>query len=119
MFHTLTRLPAGNKMSANYIALVRLGVALATASSSTVAISPTPGRFLRIVKRVLLGIVILVVAALFCGALYQAIANWRDSRRFPQEGRSVALGAAFPGVSLSMNCTGQGSPIVIMDTGLG
>ena len=92
---------------------------MATASSSTAAISPTQGRFLRIVKRVLLGIVILVIAALICGALYQAIANWRDSRRFPQEGRSVALGAAFPGVSLSMNCTGQGSPTVIMDTGLG
>jgi pimeloyl-ACP methyl ester carboxylesterase len=75
-----------------------------------------------IVKRVLLGIVILVVAALFCGALYQAIGSWRDGQRFPQEGRSIALGAAFPGVSLSINCTGQsapGVPTVIMDTGLG
>ena len=92
---------------------------MATTPASAAAISPKQGRFLRIVKRVLLGLVILVVAVLVCGALYQAIANWRDARRFPQEGRSVPLGAAFPGVSLNLNCTGQGSPTVIMDTGLG
>jgi pimeloyl-ACP methyl ester carboxylesterase len=77
---------------------------------------------LRIVKWVFLLAVLLVVAALICGAAYQAIANYLDGQRFPQEGRSVELGAAFPGVSLSMNCTGQaaaGAPTVIMDTGLG
>ena len=95
-------------------------MAIASSSpASTALVSPRPGRVLRIAKRVLLGLVILVVLAAVCGALYQAIATWRDSRRFPQEGRSVPLGAAFPGVSLNLNCTGQGSPTVIMDTGLG
>jgi len=95
---------------------------LATASTSpasTAPISPKQGRVLRIAKRVLLGIVILVLLVAVCGALYQTIANWRDSRRFPQEGRSVALGAAFPNVELNLNCSGAGSPTVIMDTGLG
>jgi len=76
-------------------------------------------RLWRFVKRVLIGIVLLLVCAALAGAAYQAIANWRDGRRFPQEGRSIALGAEFPGVSLSMNCVGQGSPTVILDTGLG
>jgi pimeloyl-ACP methyl ester carboxylesterase len=89
---------------------------------STAAAAPITakqGRFLRITKRVLLGIVILVVLAAVAGASYQAIGNWRDARRFPQEGRAVALGAAFPNVALNLNCSGQGSPRVILDTGLG
>lgn len=90
-----------------------------TSPASTAPISPKQGRVLRIAKRVLLGIVILVLLVAVCGALYQTIANWRDSRRFPQEGRSVALGAAFPNVELNLNCSGAGSPTVIMDTGLG
>src|SRR5215469_10834443 len=76
-------------------------------------------RLWRFVKRVLIGIVLLLVGAGLAGAAYQAIANWRDARRFPQEGRSIALGAEFPGVSLNLNCVGQGSPTVILDSGLG
>lgn len=89
------------------------------ATASTTPVPAKKGRFWRIVKRVLQGILVLVVLAAICGAAYQAIANWRDGRRFPQEGRSVALGAGFPNVALNMNCTGQGSPTVILDTGLG
>ena len=80
---------------------------------------PKKSRFWRFVKRVLIGVVLLLVCAALAGAAYQAIANWRDTRRFPQEGRSIALGAEFPGVSLSLNCAGQGSPTVILDSGLG
>ena len=68
------------------------------APTSTAPISPKQGRVLRIAKRVFLGLVILVLLVAVCGASYQAIATWLDSRRFPQEGRSVPLGAAFPGV---------------------
>jgi len=97
-------------------------VATTTSAATAAPITKKQGRFLRILKWVLLGLVLLLVAAAICGAAYQAIANYRDEQRFPQEGRSVALGAAFPGVSLNINCTGQsgpGEPTVIMDTGLG
>jgi len=84
--------------------------------------SPVPRKkslLWRITKRVLQGVGILVVTAAIAGAAYQAIGNWRDARRFLQEGKSVALGADFPGVSLNLNCSGAGSPTVILDSGLG
>jgi pimeloyl-ACP methyl ester carboxylesterase len=89
------------------------------ATASTIPVPAKKGRFWRITKRILQGILALVVLAAICGAAYQAIANWRDGRRFPQEGRSIPLGATFPNVELNMDCSGQGSPTVILDTGLG
>ena len=80
---------------------------------------PKKSRLWRFLKRVVIGVVLLLVCAALAGAAYQAIANWRDARRFPQEGRSIALGAEFPGVSLNLNCAGQGAPTVILDSGLG
>ncbi len=50
---------------------------------------PKGGKLFRIVKKVLLGLALLVVIAAVAGAGYQAIANWKDARRFPQEGRSA------------------------------
>jgi pimeloyl-ACP methyl ester carboxylesterase len=88
-------------------------------SAPTDAGKPKGSRFFRIAKKILLALAALVVIAAITGAGYQAIANWRDSRRFPQEGRSIALGAEFPGVSLNMNCSGTGAPSVILDSGLG
>jgi pimeloyl-ACP methyl ester carboxylesterase len=76
-------------------------------------------RFLRIAKKGLLWLLVLVVIVAVAGASYQTIATWRDTRRFPQPGRSVALGSEFPGVKLNLDCTGQGSPTVILDSGLG
>jgi pimeloyl-ACP methyl ester carboxylesterase len=80
---------------------------------------PKKSRWVRFAKRVLIGVALLLLCAALAGAAYQAIANWRDARRFPQEGRSIALGADFPGVSLNLNCRRQGSPTVILDSGLG
>ena len=88
-------------------------------ASATIPAPPKKRRFLRFVKRVLLGVVLLLVCALLAGAAYQAVANWKDARRFLQEGRSIALGAEFPGVMLNLNCVGQGTPTVILDSGLG
>lgn len=89
------------------------------ASAMTIPTQPKTNFFLRLVKRVLIGAILLLVCAAFVGAAYQAVANWRDARRFPQEGRSIALGSEFPGVSLNLNCIGQGTPAVILDSGLG
>src|SRR5437762_4837397 len=88
-------------------------------ASATIPAPPKKRRFLRFVKRVLLGVVLLLVCALLAGAAYQAVANWKDARRFLQEGRSIALGAEFPGVMLNLNCVGQGTPTGILDSGLG
>jgi len=89
------------------------------ATASPIPAPPKKNRWVRFVKRVLIGLVLLLVCAALAGAAYQAIANWRDGRRFPQEGRSIALGAEFPGVSLNLHCVGQGSPTVILESGLG
>lgn len=76
-------------------------------------------RFWRIFKRLFIGILLLAVLAAISGFLYQSILNARDARRYPREGRSIPLGPTFPGVSLNLNCTGSGSPTVILDAGLG
>ena len=49
------------------------------------------------------------------GLSYRFIQSRADANRFPQEGRSVDIG----GFSLNINCTGQGSPTVILEAGLG
>ena len=92
---------------------------MTTAAIPAMQALPKKRRWVRFVKRVLVGLVLLLVCAALTGAAYQAIANWRDARRFPQEGRSIALGADFPGVLLNLNCVGQGAPTVILDSGLG
>jgi len=77
------------------------------------------GRVWKWTKRILLAALLLILAAGLAGMAYQSIATMRDAKRFPQEGRSVALGADFPGVFLNLNCSGAGSPTVILDSGLG
>jgi pimeloyl-ACP methyl ester carboxylesterase len=78
-----------------------------------------PGRVKRWLKRGLLGLLVLVVLAAIVGASYQALGNRADARRFLQQGKSVSLGPAFDNLSLSIDCRGQGSPTVILDSGLG
>lgn len=55
---------------------------------------------------------ILLAAA---AASYQAIANRADARRSPEAGRLVDAG----GLRLNVNCSGAGSPAVILEGGLG
>ena len=49
------------------------------------------------------------------GASYQAIANRRDAKRYPEPGRLVDIG----GRSIQLNCVGTGSPTVVLEAGLG
>lgn len=49
------------------------------------------------------------------GAAYQVLGNWWDEHRFPQHRRSVQAGP----LRLSIDCSGQGSPAVILDGGMG
>ena len=49
------------------------------------------------------------------GALYQSISSARDRRAYPMPGQLVDVG----GFKMHVNCTGQGTPVVILDSGLG
>lgn len=76
-------------------------------------------RWKRWLKSIVLACVVLIVLLAAAGAIYRAIENSADARRFPQQGTSVSPGPQFSGVSLNIDCSGQGSPTVILDSGLG
>ena len=65
--------------------------------------------------RALLWLLALTILAVCLGAAYQLVGNWRDARRFPQRGRSVQAGP----IKLNLNCSGAGSPTVILESGGG
>jgi len=69
----------------------------------------------RWLKRSATAALILIVALAVLGSSYEAISERRDRERFPQRGTSVDVG----GFRLNINCTGQGSPAVILESGLG
>lgn len=73
------------------------------------------GWLLRLLKRILLGLLAFVVSLTLIGAAYQAIAERYDRQRFPPPGRMVDVG----GYRLHLYCTGSGGPTVVMDAGLG
>jgi pimeloyl-ACP methyl ester carboxylesterase len=52
---------------------------------------------------------------LLLGLISQAVANAVDAARYPAPGKLVDIG----GYQLHINCTGTGSPTVILDAGLG
>jgi pimeloyl-ACP methyl ester carboxylesterase len=54
------------------------------------------------------------LVSIIAGTSYHFIKAGADARRFPQEGKSVSVG----GYSLNINCTGQGSPTVVLEAGL-
>lgn len=58
---------------------------------------------------------VVVILLALAGASYQVVESRLDARRFPESGRLVDVG----GYSLMLNCTGVGSPTVILDAGLG
>ena len=67
------------------------------------------------VRRILVGILLLLVFAGGAGFLYENISEARDRRFNPMLGKLVNVG----GGKMHINCTGQGSPPVILDSGLG
>jgi len=61
----------------------------------------------------------LIVFLLIVGFSYQAIEQYADARRFPQQGKSFSLGPEFANASLNLDCSGHGSPTVVLESGLG
>lgn len=64
---------------------------------------------------VAIALVVLIAVLAFAGATYQVIASRADALRHPEAGRMVDIG----GFSLKINCTGKGSPAVVLEAGLG
>jgi len=68
---------------------------------------------LRWLARSALALIALVVALVVAGAAYQSIGTWRDTRRFVQQGKSIQVDS----LKLNLDCTGQGRPTVILESG--
>jgi pimeloyl-ACP methyl ester carboxylesterase len=68
--------------------------------------------WLRIILR---GLLILVALLATAGFFYENISEARDRRFHPMPGRLIDVG----GYTMHINCTGEGSPAVILDSGLG
>lgn len=60
-------------------------------------------------------IVILIIGLALVGAIYESVAEAADAKAYPPPGQMVDVG----GYRLHINCTGTGSPTVIIDAGLG
>ena len=67
------------------------------------------------VKRLLWGALIAIAALLATGLLYQTAANVVAANTYPPPGQLVDVG----GHRLHLYCLGEGSPTVILETGLG
>ena len=76
--------------------------------------SVKPRRLLRRLGYAMAGLVSLLLVLVCAGALWQAIATRRDLRQNPPPGRLVDVG----GYRMHINSTGEGSPTVILDSGL-
>ena len=70
---------------------------------------------MRRIGMALLGFVVVLLALAVLGAIYQAIATELAERAYPPPGEMVDVG----GYHLHINCEGQGSPTVILDSGSG
>ena len=62
-----------------------------------------------------LGLLTLLVLGMVAGAIYQAAASSADLRKYPPPGAIYPVG----GVDMHLYCTGEGSPMVILEAGGG
>ena len=67
----------------------------------------------RWLPKIALTVCVVVALLALAGASYQTITSHLDARRFPEDGRLVDVG----GYRLMLNCTGVGSPTVILEAG--
>ncbi|MGA2856650.1 MAG: alpha/beta hydrolase [Candidatus Sulfotelmatobacter sp.] len=66
-------------------------------------------------RRIARGLLVLLVVLAAAGFLYENISEARDRRFNPMPGRLIDVG----GYRMHIDCAGQGSPTVILDSGLG
>src|SRR5436309_6297102 len=85
-------------------------------STGSSSVSSRPRRTIRRrLVRVLIICSLTLVGLLLLGLPYQAIASALDASHYPPPGKLVDVG----GYRLHINCTGTGSPTVILDAALG
>jgi len=80
-------------------------------TETATAFVPKPSLFRRIMR----GLLVLVLVLAVAGFLYENISEARDRRFNPMLGQSFDVG----GYKMHIHCTGEGSPTVILDSGLG
>src|ERR1700685_2630897 len=68
-----------------------------------------------IVRASLGGLCLVTVLLAITGAIYEMVGRWRDAQRFPQRGHLVEAGS----IRMNIDCSGQGSPTVILESGSG
>jgi pimeloyl-ACP methyl ester carboxylesterase len=66
-------------------------------------------------RRIVLGLIVFVLILAIAGFLYENVSEARDRRFNPMSGKLVDVG----GMKMHVDCTGEGSPAVILDAGLG
>jgi pimeloyl-ACP methyl ester carboxylesterase len=66
-------------------------------------------------RRILIGLALVTILPAAAGAFYQSISELHDRRAHPMPGQLIDVG----GYRMHVNCTGQGTPTVILDSGLG
>jgi pimeloyl-ACP methyl ester carboxylesterase len=66
-------------------------------------------------RRIVGGLLLFVLALAAAGVIYENISEARDRRFNPMAGRLFDVG----GYKMHINCTGEGSPTVILESGLG
>lgn len=72
-------------------------------------------RALRWLKRILLGLLALLLLSVLAGAIYEAIGRWNAETEYPPRGKMVDVG----GGKMHIDCRGTGSPTVVLESGLG
>jgi pimeloyl-ACP methyl ester carboxylesterase len=80
--------------------------------AQTAPLTTPPNRWLRHIVIGLAGVAILLAAA---GVSYQSLSEARGRRAHPMPGQLIDVG----GYRMHANCTGAGTPTVILDSGLG
>ncbi len=70
-------------------------------------------------RRIALGLVATLLLLAACGFIYENISEARDRRFHPAPGRRVNIGSDDDSFSLHIDCTGRGTPTVVLDSGLG
>jgi pimeloyl-ACP methyl ester carboxylesterase len=59
-------------------------------------------------------LLLIPLALLLIGIIYQALGDWLDARRFPPPGRMVDIGSC----KLHLNQQGSGQPVVVLESGV-
>src|SRR5580700_2888226 len=66
-------------------------------------------------RNLLIGFALLMIFLAAAGILYQSVASTFDRRAHPMPGELIDVG----GYKMHVDCTGQGAPAVILESGLG